>query len=112
MGPLREILAQLVLEKSSETTQGKSNTSERGFMGHDTNNSVELWGLIKGIQLASFLNLQPLIIEGDSKVIISLATKIINGTDPEKITPSWRLLGPLSFLQALLHPPSLSSLHT
>jgi hypothetical protein len=48
-----------------------------GFMGYDTNNSSELWGLIKGLQLSLDLNLQPLIIEGDSKVIISLATKII-----------------------------------
>jgi ribonuclease HI len=75
-----------------------------GPLGYDTNNSTELWGLIRGIQLASELNLQPLIIEGDSKVIITLVTKIINGTDPEKITPSWRLLGPLSHLQALLSP--------
>jgi ribonuclease HI len=75
-----------------------------GSLGHDTNNSTELWGLIRGIQLASELNLQPLIIEGDSKVIITLVTKIINGTDPEKITPSWHLLGPLSLLQDFLHP--------
>jgi ribonuclease HI len=75
-----------------------------GHLGHDTNNSVELWGLIRGIQLASDLNLTHLIIEGDSKIIISLAAKIINGTDPEKITPSWCLLGPLNNLQALLCP--------
>jgi ribonuclease HI len=74
-------------------------------MGHDMNNSSKLWGLIRGIQLASQLNLQPLIIEGESKVIISLEIKIINGMDPEKVTPSWRLLGRLSFLQAFLHPP-------
>jgi ribonuclease HI len=73
-------------------------------LGHDTNNSTELWGLIRGIQLASDLNLPHLIIEGDSKIIISLVAKIINDTDPEKITPSWHLLGPLSYLQALLHP--------
>jgi hypothetical protein len=69
-----------------------------GHLGHDSNNSTELWGLIRGIQLASDLNMTHLIIEGDSKVIISLATKIINGTDPEKVTPSWRLLGPLNTL--------------
>jgi ribonuclease HI len=57
-------------------------------MGHDTKKSTELWGLIRGIQLASQLNLQPIIIEGDSKVIITLVTKIINGMDPEKITLS------------------------
>jgi ribonuclease HI len=49
-------------------------------------------------------NLTCLIIEGDSKIIIDLATKILNGRDPGKITPSWRLLGPLYSFQALLRP--------
>ena len=55
---------------------------------YDSNNFAELMGLIRGIQLASNLNLNHLIIEGDSRVIISLATKIINGTDPAKVSPS------------------------
>jgi ribonuclease HI len=64
-------------------------------LGYDTNNSAELWGLIKGVQLALDQNLTCLIIEGDSKIIIDLETKILNGRDPGKITPSWRLLSPL-----------------
>jgi hypothetical protein len=32
-------------------------------------------------------NLTCLIIEGDSKIIIDLAIKILNGIDPRKITP-------------------------
>jgi ribonuclease HI len=73
-------------------------------MGYDTNNSAEIWGLIKGIQMEIDHNLTRLIIEGDSRVIIELATKVINGKDPEKITPSWRLLGPLNSLKYLLKP--------
>ena len=73
-------------------------------MGYDTKKSTDIWGLIRGIELASELNLQPLIIEGDSKVIITLVTKIINGMDLKKITPSWLLLGPLSLLQDFLCP--------
>jgi ribonuclease HI len=73
-------------------------------MGFDTNNSTEIWGLIKGVQMALDHNLTCLIIEGDSKVIIDLATKILNGRDPEKITPSWCLLGPLHSFQSLLRP--------
>jgi ribonuclease HI len=46
---------------------GKIKHLRVGFLGHDMNNSVELWGLIKGLQLSLSLNLQPLIIEGDSK---------------------------------------------
>jgi ribonuclease HI len=73
-------------------------------MGYDTNNSTEIWGLIKGIQMDLDHNLTRLIIEGDSKVIIVLATKIINGKDKEKITPRWCLLGPLNSLKVLLRP--------
>jgi ribonuclease HI len=75
-----------------------------GHLGHDTNNSAEIWGLIRGIQLATSLNLNHLIIEGDSQVIISLATKIINGLDPAKVSPSWHLLSPLETLHTLLLP--------
>jgi ribonuclease HI len=75
-----------------------------GHLSHDTNNSVEIWGLIKGIQLVTSLNLNHLIIEGDSQVIILLATKITNGSDPAKVSPSWRLLSPLETLRTLLHP--------
>jgi ribonuclease HI len=75
-----------------------------GHLIHDTNNSAEIWGLIRGIQLATSLNLNHLIIERDSQVIISLATKITNGSDPAKVSPSWHLLSPLETLRTLLHP--------
>jgi hypothetical protein len=52
--------------------------------------------------MAYDINMDYVIIEGDSKIIISLESKIINGNDPEKITPRWRLMGPLNNLQSLL----------
>jgi ribonuclease HI len=73
-------------------------------MGYETNNSTEISDLIKGIQMEIDNNLTRLTIEGDSRVIIELATKVINGKNPEKITPSWRLLGPLNSLKYLLKP--------
>jgi ribonuclease HI len=79
-------------------------------LGCDTNNSVEIWGLIKGVQMALDQNLTCLIIEGDFKVIIDLTTKILNGIYPGKITPSWRLLGPLYSFQALLRPSNTNPL--
>jgi len=60
--------------------------------------------MIREIQLTLDHDLTCLIIEGDSKVIIELASKIINGRNLEKITPRWRLLGPLHSLQSLLRP--------
>ena len=65
---------------------------------------MEISGLIKGVKMALDQNLTCLIIEGDSKIIIDLETKIMNGRDPGKITPSWCLLGPLYSFQALLRP--------
>jgi len=56
-------------------------------------------------------NLTCLIIEGDSKVIINLVTKILNGKDLGKITPSWCLLAPLYSFQALIRP-ALSMTHS
>jgi ribonuclease HI len=75
-----------------------------GNLGFYSNNSAELWVLIRGIHLASSLNLNQLIIEGDSQVIISLATNIINGSDPAKVSPRWCLLGLLEIFHALLCP--------
>lgn len=73
-------------------------------LGFDTNNSTELWGLIRGIDLASLLGLNQLIIEGDSQLIISLVIKIIHGSDPAKLYPSWHLLSSLELFKSLLHP--------
>jgi ribonuclease HI len=70
----------------------------------DTNNSAEIWGLIKGVKMDLDQNLTCVIIEGDSKIIIDLEKKILNGRDPGKITPSWHLLGPLYNFEALLRP--------
>jgi len=58
------------------------------------------------------INMDYVIIEGDSKIIISLESKIINGNDPEKITPRWRLMGPpkqltISFM-TFIHSDQLS----
>ena len=66
---------------------GQIQSLNAGNLGYDTNNSAEIWGLIKGVQMALDQNLTCLIIEGDSKIIIDLATKILNGRDTGKITP-------------------------
>jgi hypothetical protein len=73
-------------------------------MGYDTNNSTKIWGLIKGIQMDLDHNLTHLIIEEDSRVIIELAAKVINGKDSKNITLSWCLLGPLNSLKDILRP--------
>ena len=68
------------------------------------NNVAELWGLINGLQMAIQNNFQKLIVEGDSQVIIGLLGKILNGANPDSISPSWRLSHGLQIIVGLLHP--------
>jgi ribonuclease HI len=75
-----------------------------GPLGHSTNNAAELWGLIKGLQLAIKNNYTKIIVEGDSQVIIGLLRRILHGANPDSISPSWRLSHGLQIIAGLLHP--------
>jgi ribonuclease HI len=77
---------------------------EAGFIGDTTNNVAELTGLLRGLQAATNKGYQRILLEGDSQPIIKLATRIIHGCDPEKISPSWRLSGLLVDFSHHLHP--------
>jgi ribonuclease HI len=75
-----------------------------GSLGHTMNNAVELWGLIRGLQLAIEHNFTKLIVEGDSQIIINLFSRLLNGADPERISPSWRLSHGLKTITDILQP--------
>jgi hypothetical protein len=68
------------------------------------NNAAELWGLIKGLQLAIKNDFTKLIVEGDSQIIINLLRRILNGANPDRISPSWRLSHGLQIITDLLQP--------
>eukprot|EP00253_Pinus_taeda_P022503 PITA_22503 len=68
-----------------------------GYHGWDTNNSAELEGLWKGLLIAQERNLFPIIVEGDSQILIQMATKILQGSPSSKVCNSWRMA------QRLLH---------
>jgi len=74
-----------------------------GNLGNNTNNVVELIALIKGITLADHYKFLPLIVEGDSEIVIKMMRKLQNGTQVDNITPSWRLSAILKDLQAHLN---------
>jgi len=57
-----------------------------GSRGWDTNNSAELEGLWKGLLLAQSKNFFPLIIEGDSQIIINMISRILQGSPSSKIS--------------------------
>ena len=80
-------------------------------MGHENNNATELSGIIEGIRMAMNLNFLPLIAEGDSQIILSLATRLQNGAHKEKITPSWRMESGISQLDEILKKSKAITFH-
>lgn len=62
-----------------------------GSIGWDTNNSAELEGLWRGLQISHRKNFFPLIIEGDSQILIRMATKLQHGSPIHKVSSSWRM---------------------
>jgi hypothetical protein len=65
---------------------------------------AELTGLLRGLQKATAKGHHKILLEGDSQVIIRLATKILHGSNPDKISPSWRLHSLLTEFTLHLHP--------
>jgi ribonuclease HI len=104
MGPLGATLGRPVSGPSSGTTWGKITHLIAGFLGENTNNVAELSSLVKGLQMAVQNQHSRLIFEGDSQVIIQLATRILNGQPPWRTSPSWRLLGLLEDFKDLINP--------
>jgi len=62
-----------------------------GSIGWDTNNSVELEGLWQGLLVAHDKDLFPLIIEGDSQIIIKMVSRILQGSPPCKVSDEWKI---------------------
>jgi ribonuclease HI len=71
-------------------------------MGQTTNNATKIWSLLCGLQAAAELEIFPLIVEGDSQIVINLLKHLVNGTDLEKISPSWRLLNGIYRINSIL----------
>lgn len=60
-------------------------------LGHNTNNGVELEGLVRGLATVVEQGYKSLIVEGHSLLLISALRKLLNGSHPEKISKNWRL---------------------
>lgn len=73
-----------------------------GSMGWNTNNVAELEGLWKGLNIAQKDGFSPLIVEGDSQILINMAIKIQQGTEAQKTSKSWRMVSRLELLQSWL----------
>ena len=82
-----------------------------GNIGWDTNNSAEMEGLWQGLLIARNLSLQPLIVEGDSQILINMATRIQNGSQARKVASSWRLEARLNVIEHELRTHRAISFH-
>lgn len=70
-----------------------------GNIGWDTNNIAEMEGLWQGLLLARNLNLQPLIVEGDSQILINMDTHIQNCSQATQVASSWGLEARLNAIE-------------
>eukprot|EP00253_Pinus_taeda_P008595 PITA_08595 len=73
-----------------------------GSIGWNTNNVAELEGLWKGLNITQKEGFSPLIVEGDSQILINMVTKIQQGTEAQKVSRSWRMVTRLELLQSWL----------
>jgi ribonuclease HI len=85
-------------------SEGEILDMEAGYLGDTTNNVAELTGLLRGLQRAIAKGHHKILLEGDSQVIIRLATKILHGSNPDKLSPSWRLHSLLAEFTLHLQP--------
>lgn len=82
-----------------------------GYIGLNSNNMAELRGLLEGLRMATSHGWMPLILEGDSQVILQMATKLINGKKVRKVTENWKMNFSLEELQTLLRHHSEVQIH-
>jgi len=68
-----------------------------GNLGLNTNNVIEVWGLLCGLQATTKQEIFPIIAKSESDIFINLFSNLLNGDDPE--TYEWNS-------QNLIHPPA------
>lgn len=62
-----------------------------GFIGENTNNMVELKALLEGLNMAVTNGWFLVIIEGDSQIILQMATKMLHGKSVNRVEDNWKL---------------------
>jgi len=61
-----------------------------GDLGESSNNFAELEGLVHGLCWANINGWSSLLVEGDSRLIIDLATRLQAGSSTSKVSRNWR----------------------
>lgn len=63
------------------------------------NNSTKIEGLWQSMNLAHQHNFHPIIIEGDSQILINMVTQIQLGSTASRVSKSWRLVTRLELIE-------------
>jgi ribonuclease HI len=81
-----------------------------GHIGENMNNAVELKALLAGINMVVTNRWFPVIIEGDSQIILQMAMNLLHGKLVNKVADNWRLAYNLEQLRSI--PIAQSEVHT
>ena len=73
-----------------------------GFIGENTNNVVELKALLAGLNMAMTHGWFLVIIEGDSQIILQMATKLLHGKLVNRVAENWHMAYNLEQLKSIL----------
>ena len=73
-----------------------------GYIGENTNNVAELKGLLAGLAMATSFGWFPIILEGDSQLILQMITKLLHRKPVNKVVDNWRMAHSLEKLRSLL----------
>ena len=60
-----------------------------GSIGDNTNNVTELKALLVGLDMTQTHGWYPVILEGDSEVILQMAEKLLNDKQVHKVVDNW-----------------------
>ena len=62
-----------------------------GYIGEKSNNVSKLKGILVGLAMVAQHGWLPIILEGDSQIILQLATKLPHGKPVSKVVDNWKM---------------------
>lgn len=82
-----------------------------GSIGDNMNNMAKLKSLLVGLDMTQTHGWFPVILEGDSQVILQMAEKLLNGKQVHKVADNWCMIHHLELLKAKLLNHSKVQIH-
>ena len=73
-----------------------------GYISENSNNVAELKGFLVGLVMAAQYGWFPIILEGDSQIILQMATTLLHGKMMNKVVDNWKMAHSLELLRNLL----------